>query len=421
MPLVALLAISEQEFVQRVTVEKGPGGPWELYEMCLQDLGIEEMLKAYTKAYAATKNPLYKKITQEIITLVDKRFNNDSLLYSASDADSLTGDGKKEEGYYFVFDFNQTKKYLKQAGYQDNQAKKILSYFNITPVGNFENRLTNPNIFNSKPIADIDKIKTLLTKFRSQKSYPFIDHKILTSWNAMYISSLFNTSNIDDKYGKQGTQMLDKLLQTIYPKQILYHQKLQGKRLKVKALFEDYAFIIDALVSGYEYNYDKRYLTLASVLTKEAAQKFYHQKKWWLSDDSYKTPADITDSAYASALSIMSQVLFKVSVLTDDYRLNEIAEQTIQSLSGDINQYPVSAPTAYNAYLGYKFRYKVLKATKEILNKYKTEIQNQHIPFLLTKAQTLEDPSIVQACTISSCFAQSKSIKQILKSIVDYK
>ena len=94
----------------------------------------------------------------------------------------------------------------------------------------------------------------------------------------MYISSLFNASKLDDKYGKQATQMLDKLLQTIYPKQMLYHQKLQGKPLKVKALFEDYAFIIDALVSGYEYNYDKRYLTLASALAKEATKKFYHQK-----------------------------------------------------------------------------------------------------------------------------------------------
>ena len=47
MLLLTLLSLTDQEFVQRVTVDKGPGGPDTLYNWCLQDLGVERMPKEF--------------------------------------------------------------------------------------------------------------------------------------------------------------------------------------------------------------------------------------------------------------------------------------------------------------------------------------------------------------------------------------
>ena len=89
-----------------------------------------ELLSAYAKAYRITKDIFYKNIVDEMIAFTKIRFENNGLLYSASDADSLVGN-EKEEGAYFVFEYEQTKTHLIENGYNDKDIKIILSYFNI--------------------------------------------------------------------------------------------------------------------------------------------------------------------------------------------------------------------------------------------------------------------------------------------------
>jgi len=167
-----------------------------------------ELLSDYAKAYKITKDRFYKKQIDEITTFVDERFLNEGLLYSASDADSKVGK-RKEEGAYFVFEYDKTKKFLEKSGFKNT--KDILSYFNITPKGNFEKAQTNPYLTTKKEPKDIKNIKKVLQQLREQKEYPFIDYKILTAWNAMYISALFEAN-----HNKQALFLLDTLVKKLY-------------------------------------------------------------------------------------------------------------------------------------------------------------------------------------------------------------
>ena len=375
-----------------------------------------ELIRVYTKAYLITHDPFYEKIVNDLITFIHNRFDKDHLLHSASDADSLSVEGKKEEGHYFVFRYDETLKFLKSKGHTAQEAKKILDYFHITKEGNFERSTTNPHIQESKPLANLEKIKQELTTLRSQKSYPFVDNKILTSWNAMTISALALAARLDPKYGIEARSRMKVLLSSLYIHKTLYHQKLANHPLKVIAVFEDYAFLIDALVDVYGVDYNETYLALAQTLTQEAIKKFYDQGSWNLSDDAYKTKAGLYDSAYASAASAMTRALFKLSLLTDDTTLYEVATKSIKQNPKLMRTYPNGIATAFDTFLGYKKGYTVLKSTKAALLKERKRIEAHMNPYLLTKAITLDQP-LWLACSMQLCFATDKVLEKVLEKI----
>ena len=375
-----------------------------------------ELLRVYAKAYKITGDKLYGAVVSDLTNFVDKRFSKDNLLYSASDADSKTKKGEKEEGYYFTYKYHETEKFLLSKGYSKEHTKAILGYFNITKHGNFEHGLSNPNIADSLAINDLEKLKTDLAELRSKKEYPFIDKKIQTSWNAMYISALFVASSVDDKYGKRGVEILDTLISKLYINHRLYHQMLSGMPIKVKGLFEDYAFLIDALVDAYEFNYDEKYLTLAKTLSKEAINKFYKDGVWYLSDDEFQSPSSLFDSAYSSAEAVMTRAIFKLATLSDDTKLYTTAKQTILHAGKELQKYPSAIASTFDTYLGYKMGYTVFKSTKDNITTKKDILKNSNNPYLLTKVINIEE-ELYLACTIDMCYATDKDFNKVLKKI----
>ena len=371
-----------------------------------------EILSVYSKAYKITNDIFYKNIVDEIISFVDERFKSQNLFYSASDADSLVN-GKKEEGAYFVFVYDDVSEFLEQKGYKEKEIEKILEYFNIVLEGNFEYHYNNPYLthksFKNIP-NNLEKVKRDLKELRAKKEYPFIDYKILTSWNTMYISSLFEAGKIDDSYNKKALLSLDTLIKKLYVNSALYHQVLINKKPKVKALFEDYSFLITALLKAYDYSLDSHYLTFAKKLNKEAISKFYKDKRWKMSDDNFDSNADAYDSAYKSSLSNMIDNILKIAVLSDDLDLQNIAKESIESNSSILSSSPSSSSWLLRDFVAYKNGYIVLKATKDMF-KDKTMLD---LPFVLKKENKDEK---YLACKIGVCFAYSDDFKKIIEDI----
>jgi len=376
-----------------------------------------ELLEIYSEVYLITNDMFFKNIVDEIIAFVNKRFIKNNLLYSASDADSLVFKNKKEEGFYFVFDYDSTYEFLHNKKYNLREIFDILKYFNITKKGNFEHNLNNPYINNSKPLKNIKSIKKDLEELRSIKKYPFIDIKIQTSWNALYINSLFTASKINNKYGDIAIELLDNLVDNMYIKSTLYHQKLIGKPLKVKALFEDYSFLISSLIEAYQFTLNDKYIVLAKKLANETIKKFYKDNSWYLSDDDFKVASSTYDSAYRSPQSIMIENLFKLSVLTDTRIFHNLAIKSIDNNSAKIDNNPTSSATLFNVFIGMKKQYKVLKSTKENLLKNKGKIDKLNNPYLVIKA--VKDKQYL-ACTINHCFSFDNNIDKVLEGISNY-
>jgi len=370
-----------------------------------------ELLSAYAKAYRITKDVFYKNIVDELISFTKKRFENGGLLYSASDADSLIGN-EKEEGAYFVFEYEETKTHLIENGYKDKDIKTILEYFNITKKGNFEHKLNNPYVSDKTQPDNLRAVKKILEKLRSKKKYPFVDNKILTSWNAMYITSLFEAGKTRDEYSKLAIKYLDTLLDKLYIGNVLYHQRLINKKPKVNALFEDYSFLISSLLRAYDYTLDKKYLKLSTLLMNEAKEKFYKKNNWYMSDDEFQSVSSVYDSSYKSATANMVDNILKISILNEDLKLQETAKNTLESNSLMLASRPSNTAWLFRSFIGFKKGYINLKATKEML---KNKIMPEY-PYLVKKENS---DKMYLACKVDVCFAYSKDFNDIIGEIFD--
>ena len=296
-----------------------------------------ELIALYAKMDAISPSVLFKKVVNETIDNMNERFFYEGLYKSASDADS-----EEEEGKYFVFTYDKTKAYLTAQGFKNTQ--EILDYFNITSNGNFENASTNPYIINKKIPKNIKSAKKALKKLRAKVTYPFIDSKMSTSWNALMATALFEAGNVDKKYTKNALDLVDNILKKLRKDGVLYHQLLPNSTLKVKAYLEDYSFLIDALVRAYQKSKKDTYLKMATSLFHESVSKFYKNKTWYLSDGKFVARASLQGGSYKSSMAKMIENIFVLSLLNSDEKLYKLANENIENVSEYVKTYPSAYP-----------------------------------------------------------------------------
>ncbi len=371
-----------------------------------------KLIPIYTKAYLFTNNSLYKRVVIQTVKESIKRFQKNSLFYSASSAES-----QGIEGGYFVYKFDEVFKALKQNGFNKKEIKNITEFLDITPVGNFKEGYSNPQINTDvKKPKRLKEALNILRKIREKREFPFIDKKIITSWNAMMIKALFKASIIDANFKKIAFKSLKKLTKTIYKNKILYHQFVEGYPLSIKAYLEDYAFLIDALIEAYENSYDKKYLFFAKELTKEAIKKFYDKntKEWYLDFGKIRAKSVYQDRYYPTPLSIFLNDLLTIANLSYDREMLKKSKNFIKQQKSKILSNLTASPTAIKALLRLKYEDIIIKSNKKNLLKNKIEIEKIKYPFILTNTQ---DTNLFVACRTNSCFAFDENLSKIIKSI----
>jgi len=260
---------------------------------------------------------------------MDERFLKEGWYVSASDADS-----EAQEGKYFVFGFTEAKNALLKAGFGEAETKEVMDYFGITRFGNFEHQRTNPIITHDTKPKRIEAAIVLLKQERQKVAYPFIDSKILTAWNALMVSALYEAGHTN-----KATQLLATLLQSLHVNGVLYHQIVLGSTLKIEGLLEDYAFVIEALLKAYESTQEMQYRDVANDLSHQALEKFYINETWYLSDKAFRAKAVLEDNSYKSPLATMIKNLFE---LGDE----EKARRMLESFGGSLNAYAHAYPEA---------------------------------------------------------------------------
>jgi uncharacterized protein YyaL (SSP411 family) len=371
-----------------------------------------ELIEVYTLAYKITRKPLYKKIVEQTIQEIDNRFKQNNLYLSASNADSKNEHGHNEEGAYFVFNFDDTLEYLLENNIQENIAIKHLNYLGITSEGNFETDLSIPYITSKKKIIDIKQTIELLKKYRDKKEYPFIDNKINTAWNALYLKAKIQASFIHKRYLNEALYSLDQLMATMYKNKTLFHQTIKGIAPTQEALLEDYAFLSNTLFYAYNKTLNKKYFLLFEELTTNSIQLFYKNIKWRESTDSFKTYANLDSNAYANPLAIHLINIINYASLKANTKIYKVAKDTLDKFSYNINTYPSYYPMATLAILMQKYEPVFIKSTKQNLTQI--NLDKIQYPFIY---QYEDSSDLYLACKINTCFSFGKDFKKIKKDI----
>ncbi len=370
-----------------------------------------ELIPVYTRAYLVTGNPLFKKVVTETIAMYHRQLEENHLFFGATDADSEGG-----EGQYFLYAYDEVKKRMGMFDLNASQKEVLLEYFDITDPGNVRDDLSNVQFhtgFDKVP-AGVVELKKLLAKMRGERTFPFIDKKIITSWNAMMIKALLRASILDKRYLDEGLQSLESLLHKNYKDGKLYHYTIGFSRPKHIAFLEDYAFLIDAVLEAYAQTYDDKYLTLADKLATEAKQKFYKKGKWYLNQTSPPVAGRYFDKYYTTPLAQMFENLLTLAALTYDLqRFSETKKMTADEKEKILRAFDDS-PEAVRLLIRLAYGDIILKSSKTQLLDAKAQIAKVRYPFLLTKPEATKQYLL---CDMQTCFFYDKNLTKVLSHI----
>ncbi len=370
------------------------------------------LAQLYLRAYQITKDDYYKKIAFETLDFMINKMSENNLFYSASDADT-----NGVEGEYFTYDYNDVVARLIENNYSNLEITQICNTLNITKEGNFEGkniiRFNNPKEITLK---NYDKVIKLLQTMRKEQEYPFIDKKIITSWNAMMINALFIASTIDAHYKTIAIDTLKALLKNMYINQTLYHSKLIHKEVKIKAFLEDYAYLGETLITAYQSTLDESYLIMATQCANNAIEQFYAYGKWNFSKGEFETTEDIYDSSYPSSVATILSLLLSISSLVEGH-YKKFVFKTLEINSYSLMRQPLSSPKLSKMVLRYLKDDIILKSNEKILEKLIEEKDSLGYPYLLLK-NTFDENMLL--CNSHSCFAHTDNFKNLKPLLENY-
>ena len=322
------------------------------FEKMLYDNG--QLTSLYAKAYAVTKNNLYKDVVTETIAFVQEELLDESGgFHSSLDADSLDENGILEEGAYYVWTKEELTRLLK------DDFGLFQAYFNIDSYGHWEEenyvlirdksdeeiaekfQMTVPELR-----AKINENLVLLKKERNKRSRPRLDDKILTSWNGLMLKGLV------DAYRYVGNEdYLDLALKNaafieremIKEDGSLYRNHKEGKS-SINAFLDDYATVIDAYFSLYEVTFDEKWLDLAKSLLDYSKAHFFDgasEMFFYTSDEDQsliRRTIEVDDNVISSSNSMMAINLYKFHKLYPDEIYGTLSTQMLKNVQKDFDR-----------------------------------------------------------------------------------
>jgi uncharacterized protein YyaL (SSP411 family) len=333
-----------------------------------------QLVSVYTDAYRLTKNVLFIDVVKEVLHYVQSKLTDkDGGFYSAEDAESapdITHPDKKEEGAFYVWTKEEIDKIL-----GPQRAELFCYYFGIGERGNVPASSDPHNVFTNKNIlyiansihqtADkfgkseqevssiINKSKKLLFDVREKRPLPYLDDKILTSWNGLMISGFADAYCVfgDESYINSAKGSADFILSRLYnhERKILYHRYREGEA-RFEGSLEDYAFFVQGLIDLYEACFDEKYLASAVELTELIISYFYDNENGGFFDITGTDKSILLrtkeeyDSAEPTGNTVAVMNLLRLSHFTENYSYFDLAERTLNFFSSRISGNPYSMP-----------------------------------------------------------------------------
>lgn len=266
---------------------------------------------------------------------------------------SIDADSEDEEGKYYLWKRSEIKQLLSNEEYAFAKL-----HFGLDKEPNFEQRW---HLYISQPIADVAKqlnitiqnandllssIKQKLAEQRKSRKHPFIDNEILTSWNALMVKGLLTLASVtgEKKYLDAATITINFIKNKLWQNKRLCACYKNGKAY-IKGYLDDYAFLLDALVTAIPLLPNNDYLPFANEIADTIMKYFYDHEN----SGFYFTAADqevllyrpktFVDEAVPSGNGIVTQALLKLDALHGDDTHRQTVERTFKLIWPNLQQY----------------------------------------------------------------------------------
>ncbi len=321
------------------------------YEKMLYDNALLSM--AYTQAYQVTGNIEYKETAEKTLNyLLKEMLAPGHGFYSATDADSLTPSGEKEEGYFFTWKPGEI-----DTLFDKKTAKIIKNYFSIPDkkgeryilhLSRSKDQIASETGVTREKLDLIiqDAIKVLYKK-RQQRALPGLDDKIITSWNSLVISALAKAGFAFDnkKYIKAAEKTASFIFENLFSGQELF-RSFKDKKQGHSGFLNDYAFFAAACLDIFEATFEIEWLIKAIDINDTVLKKFEDKKDGGFfmtplgQDDLITRAKPFDDGAVPSGNSIAIMNLVRLYQYTDKEYYRVKAEKSLSSFFDIISRTP---------------------------------------------------------------------------------
>ena len=320
------------------------------FEKMLYDNAL--LTGAYLDGFLATGDPHHAAVVRETADYV-LNYMTDATggFHSAEDADS-----EGEEGKFYLWTPQEIHHVLgREAG------ERFCDVYDVSGPGNFEGRniLNLPKTLEQcaalkdwelEPLRqELAASRRKLLEVRDRRVRPGKDDKILASWNALMIDSLARAASVLDEPRYQQAAagaarfLLDQLRR---PDGRMLHCWRAG-RARFDAYLDDYAFLINALVSLYQTDFDEAWIESAVQLAETVLQHFADPAGgfYFTADDHEPLIVrnkELLESSVPSGNSMAATALWRLGRLCGNAEFLAAADAVVQ-LSADMM---LRAPTA---------------------------------------------------------------------------
>lgn len=320
------------------------------FEKMLYDNAL--LAKVYLQTYQFTKDPLYRRIAEEIFGFVSREMTSEEGgFYSALDAEV-----EAEEGKSYIWTKKQIQKVI---GRKDS--KLLMRVYGVDKGPNFEggtNILYLPVPFSSAAKSlkksedalhrELEPLKAKLLSARDERKQPLLDTKVIASWNGLMIDAFaYGYEVLDDKRYRDAAEKAARF-------NLKYLRTADGQLMrtyrdgvaKYNGYLDDYAFLVRGLLGLYQATGEETWLNEANSLTDRMNQLFWDDKDggFYFTLANQKHLVVRTKNPYDSALPSGNAVAAN-NLLTLAQRLKkkdylDRAEKTLQNFAGMMKQSP---------------------------------------------------------------------------------
>ena len=338
------------------------------FEKMLYDNAL--LAVTYLEGYQATGDPALAGVVREILHYLQRDMAAPGGgFYAATDADSLTEVGEREEGCFFTWTPQELGEVL-----GSERAELVALYFGVSPAGNFEGRSIahregslaevatllksrDPGDDASRELSEarlrqmVEESRELLYQARRRRPLPIRDEKILASWNGLAVSAFARAGLVLDEGGAldQARRTARFVLEGMLSGGRLAHSFQEGEA-RGEGFLDDYAFFIAGLVDLFEASGEVCWLTSARELAKVVQGEFADQ----VSGGYFMTGArheeliarekPAHDGAVPSGNSVMIMNLLRLHALTGVAGYMDQAERALAAFAATLSSAPTTVP-----------------------------------------------------------------------------
>jgi uncharacterized protein YyaL (SSP411 family) len=325
------------------------------FEKMLYDNAL--LVQDYLEAYQVYGDERFRQVAEETLQFVQQDMTDpQGGFYAAMDADSLTPEGQREEGYFYTWTPAELESILGR-----DLATIVSRYYTVGGAPNFEGRhilhrkTPAADVAGSLNISDgelsraIGTSKQLLKAHREKRPLPLRDEKILTAWNGLMISAFARAGFILDStaYIASAAHAADFIL-----KRMLIDGRLlrsfKDDQARHPAYLDDYAYFIAALLDLFHATHDTRWFSTALALERVLAEHFEDPEAggFFMTGNDHEAliardkPA--TDGALPSGNAVAVLNLLRMGTLTGDKAFAQRAEKALKTFSNALAAHPTA-------------------------------------------------------------------------------